>query len=74
MTNLLSRLERLEREQPVTRQRIIWIEPDESQDQALNRVDPLAPGESPVFVGWKSCGHAEHAAQTSCETKGKASN
>jgi hypothetical protein len=52
MTNLLSRLERLEREQPVTRQRIVWIEPNETQAQALSRVDPLERGETPVFVGW----------------------
>jgi hypothetical protein len=56
MTNLLNRLERLEREQPVTRQRIIWIEPDETQDQALGRVAPLESRESPLFVGWRSCG------------------
>jgi hypothetical protein len=55
MTNLLSRLERLEREQPVMRQRIIWIEPDETRDRALSRVASLEPGESPLFVGWRSC-------------------
>jgi hypothetical protein len=54
MTNLVSRLERLEREQPVTRQRIIWIERDETQDQVLARSAPQEPDESPVFVGWIS--------------------
>jgi hypothetical protein len=56
MTNLLSRLERLAREQPANRQRIVWIEPDESQAQALSRVAPLEPDETPVFVGWAGRG------------------
>jgi hypothetical protein len=50
--SLMNRLERLEAEQPTTRPRIVWIESDETQDQALSRVDPLEPGEVPVFVGW----------------------
>jgi hypothetical protein len=54
MTNLLSRLERLEREQPATHQRIIWRAVDETRDQALARSAPLDPDESPVFVGWTS--------------------
>ena len=52
MTNLLRRLERLKREQPVMRQRFIWIEPEETQDQALSRVAPLESDETPLFVGW----------------------
>jgi hypothetical protein len=52
MTNLLSRLERLEREQPTTRQRFIWIEPDGTKDQALSRAIPLELGGTPLFVGW----------------------
>ena len=52
MTNLLSRLERLEREQPQARQRIVWMEPGDTQSQALSRAAPLEPGETPLFVGW----------------------
>lgn len=52
MTNLVSRLERLEREQPATRPRIVWVEKGDTQAQALSRVAPLEPGESPLFVGW----------------------
>jgi hypothetical protein len=54
MTNLLSRLERLEREQLAKRQRIVWMENGDTQAKALSRVDPLEPGEIPVFVGWES--------------------
>jgi hypothetical protein len=54
MTILLSRLERLEREQPVTRQRFIWVENGDTQVEALSRVAPLEPGETPLFVGWVS--------------------
>ena len=35
MTNLLSRLERLEREQPVTRQRLLWVNTGVDRDDAL---------------------------------------
>jgi hypothetical protein len=52
--SLMSRLERLERDQPATRQRIVWIEPDETQDQALSRIAPLEPGEVPILVGWRN--------------------
>jgi hypothetical protein len=50
--SLMNRLERLEADQTTTRQRIVWIEPDETQDQALSRVKPLEPCESPLFIGW----------------------
>jgi hypothetical protein len=59
MTNLLSRLERLEREQPATRPRIIWIEPDETREEALRRSRPLEADEAPEFVGWEGAGHRE---------------
>jgi hypothetical protein len=50
--NLMSRLEKLEAGQPSIRQRIVWIEPSETQDEALRRVAPLEAGETPLFVGW----------------------
>jgi hypothetical protein len=52
MTNLLSRLERLEREHPAARQRFIWIEPDETQEQVLGRAAAMGSDEIPIFVGW----------------------
>lgn len=56
MNPLERRLDALERKQPTTRQRIVWIEQDETQDQALSRVAPLEAFETPLFVGWKGRG------------------
>lgn len=52
MTNLLSRLERLERELPASRQRYIWMEPGETQAQAMLRAGPLGADETAVFIRW----------------------
>jgi hypothetical protein len=52
ITNLLSRLERLEREQAVTRQRFIWVETGVNRAEALRCAGALASDEVPVFVSW----------------------
>jgi hypothetical protein len=53
MSPLERRLQQLEQEMSDSRQRIIWTEPDESQEDALRRVRPLEPDEIPTFVGWQ---------------------
>jgi hypothetical protein len=52
MNTLERRLEALERESG-DRVRFIWIEPGETQAEALRRARPLEAGETPVFVGWQ---------------------
>ena len=53
MTNLLTRLERLEREQLGTHPRFIWVETGVSRDEALRCAGALAIDEVPVFVSWQ---------------------
>jgi hypothetical protein len=53
--SLMGRLERLEAERPAARTRFVWMEKDDTQAQALSRVAPLGPRETPVFVGWNWC-------------------
>jgi hypothetical protein len=54
MKSLERRLQQLEQESAADRSRIIWIEPAESQEDALRQVRPLESNETPVFVGWRA--------------------
>lgn len=52
MSNIGSRLDKLETISGDARERLIWIEPGETRDQALSKAGALEPGEVPVLVGW----------------------
>ena len=49
---MLSRIEKLEKMGGDQKPRIVWMERGDTHAQALSRIAPLEPGESPVFVGW----------------------
>lgn len=53
MTNLMSRLERLERMAPVKRPRFIWLEQEQTEAEVLSKAGPLADGEYPMFAHWQ---------------------